>query len=81
MGTSQPITVVRRKERRGVALADISEVEGPWFDGVEYLKLKEPDSVFVASAKGQQIGILGGGMSGLMTSVGSDLITSILSSH
>ncbi|KAK5132230.1 hypothetical protein LTR08_009290 [Meristemomyces frigidus] len=43
------------------------DAEGPWFDGVVYLKEKEPDEVFVASAKSKTIGILGGGMSGLMT--------------
>ncbi|KAJ9622609.1 hypothetical protein H2203_006257 [Taxawa tesnikishii (nom. ined.)] len=40
---------------------------GPWFDGVEYLKEKEPDEVFVAQAKTKKIGIIGGGMSGLMS--------------
>lgn len=44
------------------------EAEGPWFDGVAYLKEKEPEDVFVAAAKSKTIGILGGGMSGLMTS-------------
>lgn len=43
------------------------EAEGPWFDGVTYLTEKEPDDVFVASAKSRKIGIIGGGMSGLMT--------------
>ena len=43
------------------------DAEGPWFDGVVYLKEKEPDEVFVAAAKSKSIGILGGGMSGLMT--------------
>jgi hypothetical protein len=46
--------------------ANSKDAEGPWFDGVQYLKDKEPDSVFVASAKSKKIGILGGGMSGLM---------------
>lgn len=43
------------------------EAEGPWFDGVAYLNEKEPGDVFVAKAKSQTIGIVGGGMSGLMT--------------
>lgn len=43
------------------------DAEGPWFDGVAYLKEKEPDDTFVASAKSKTIGIIGGGMSGLMT--------------
>lgn len=43
------------------------DAEGPWFDGVAYLQEKEPDDSFVAAAKSKTIGILGGGMSGLMT--------------
>jgi len=35
------------------------------------LKEKEPEDVFVAAAKTKKIGILGGGMSGLMSSVRS----------
>ncbi|KAK4955691.1 hypothetical protein LTR10_006630 [Elasticomyces elasticus] len=68
VGRSAPVTVKKRKERRWVAAADIMDAEGPWFDGVEYLKEKEPEDVFVASTKSKTIGILGGGMSGLMTS-------------
>ncbi|KAK5676325.1 hypothetical protein LTS10_011137 [Elasticomyces elasticus] len=68
VGRSAPVTVKKRKERRWVAAADIMDAEGPWFDGVEYLKEKEPEVVFVASTKNKTIGILGGGMSGLMTS-------------
>ncbi|KAK5128686.1 hypothetical protein LTR85_000019 [Meristemomyces frigidus] len=67
VGRSAPVTLKKRKERRWVAAADIMDAEGPWFDGVVYLKEKEPDEVFVASAKSKTIGILGGGMSGLMT--------------
>ncbi|KAF1981449.1 L-amino-acid oxidase [Aulographum hederae CBS 113979] len=69
VGTSQPIRVAKRKIRRGVAFADVADSEGPWFDGVEYLQQKEPDETFVAEAKGKSIGIIGGGMSGLMTSL------------
>lgn len=43
------------------------DAEGPWFDGVAYLQEKEPDSIFVAAAKSRTVGIIGGGMSGLMT--------------
>jgi hypothetical protein len=76
LGVSSPIVVKSRKSRRdvltkrdNVAFADIADAEGPWFDGVEYLKEKEPEDVFVAAAKSKKIGILGGGMSGLMSSV------------
>lgn len=68
VGKSTPVTVGKRKQRRWTAAADVMEAEGPWFDGVEYLKEKEPTDVFVAKAKTQSIGIVGGGMSGLMTS-------------
>jgi hypothetical protein len=69
VGTSTPVTVTRRKARRGKSFADIADPEGPWFDGVEYLKQKEPDQIFVAQAKSKKIGIIGAGMSGLMTAV------------
>ena len=67
MGRSNAVTVRKRQEKRWVAAADIMDAEGPWFDGVEHLKEKEPDEVFVSKAKSRSIGILGGGMSGLMT--------------
>lgn len=40
---------------------------GPWFDGVELLQSKNLSSVDVSAAKSKKIGIVGGGMSGLMT--------------
>lgn len=40
---------------------------GPWFDGVELLQSKNLSSVDVSAAKSKNIGIVGGGMSGLMT--------------
>lgn len=70
IGSSDPITVTKKLNRRAVPLADIADAEGPWFDGVQYLKEKEPDKVFVAQEKQKKIGILGGGMSGLMSAVG-----------
>jgi hypothetical protein len=69
VGTSVPVSVVRRKMRRGKSFADVADPEGPWFDGVEYLKQKEPNEIFVAQAKSKKIGIIGAGMSGLMTAV------------
>lgn len=61
--------LAKRDGDENVAFADIADAEGPWFDGVEYLKAKEPGDVFVAAAKEKRVGVLGGGMSGLMTSV------------
>ena len=43
------------------------DVMGPWFDGVEHLSQKEVSSVNVDAAKSKEIGIVGAGMSGLMT--------------
>ncbi|KFY87603.1 hypothetical protein V498_07096 [Pseudogymnoascus sp. VKM F-4517 (FW-2822)] len=67
IGRSEPITVQKKSSRRSVVLGDIADAEGPWFDGVQYLKSKGPGKVFVAQAKAKSIGILGGGMSGLMS--------------
>lgn len=69
IGTSEPVKVKRRKLRKRKTFADVADPEGPWFDGVKYLQQKEPDSTFVAQAKSKSIGIIGGGMSGLMTAV------------
>lgn len=43
------------------------DVLGPWFEGVEFLKDKQPGAVDVKAAKSKQIAIVGAGMSGLMT--------------
>ncbi|KAF2464066.1 uncharacterized protein BDR25DRAFT_337590 [Lindgomyces ingoldianus] len=67
VGRSTPVTVRKPMERRSTAFADIADAMGPWFDGVAYLQEKEPDHVFVSSAKSKLIGIIGGGMSGLMS--------------
>lgn len=40
---------------------------GPWFDGVELLQSKNLFAVDVSAAKSKKIGIVGAGMSGLMT--------------
>jgi len=69
IGSSNPIKITKKFNRRSVPLADIADAEGPWFDGVQYLKEKEPDKVFIAQEKQKKIGILGGGMSGLMSAV------------
>ncbi len=73
VGKSLPFDIKRRMAKRGVPFADVVDAEGPWFDGVEYLSEKEPDSVFVSQAKEKTIGIIGGGMAGLLTSVSQTL--------
>lgn len=69
LGRSGVVSVAQRKMKRWTAAADVMDAMGPWFDGVEHLQEQEPDEVFVASAKSKTVGILGGGMSGLMTAV------------
>jgi heterodisulfide reductase subunit A-like polyferredoxin len=50
-------------------LSAINDPYGAWFDGVAYLQAKEPEASFVAGKKDQKIGIIGGGMSGLMSAL------------
>lgn len=69
VGRSDQLNVKARKLRRRATLSDVAEPLGAWFDGVAYMQQKQPDDVFVAATKEKSIGILGGGMSGLMTSL------------
>lgn len=69
LGRSEVVSVAQRKTKRWTAAADVMDAMGPWFDGVEHLQEQEPDSIFVAQTKSKTVGILGGGMSGLMTAV------------
>ncbi|KAF6798188.1 l-amino acid oxidase [Colletotrichum sojae] len=67
VGRSSELVVKSRKMRKRATFADATDPMGPWFDGVEYLKQKQPDDVFVASVKNKTFGILGAGISGLHT--------------
>lgn len=69
MGRSEELATKPKKLSRRATFADVAEPLGAWFDGVAYMKQKEPDDVFVAATKKKTFGILGGGISGLMTSV------------
>jgi hypothetical protein len=71
IGRSEQLTVAKRMARRSErkSFADVAGTDSLWFDGVAYLKQKQPDETFVASAKNKSFGILGGGISGLMASV------------
>jgi hypothetical protein len=69
VGRSETIEVTPAKLRRRGTFADVTDAMGPWFDGVAYLEQKQPDEAFVASVKNKTFGILGAGISGLMTSV------------
>lgn len=71
IGKSEELVVTKRHARRNEkkSFVDVAGVDSNWFDGVAYLEQKQPDEVFVASTKNKSFGILGGGISGLMTSV------------
>lgn len=69
VGRSTEHVIKSRKMRKRATFADSTDPMGPWFDGVEYLKQKQPDEVFVASVKNKTFGILGAGISGLHTGV------------
>lgn len=72
VGQSDELVVARRMARRAEKKKSFVEVAGEdsqWFDGVAYLQQKQPDEAFVASAKSKSFGILGAGISGLMSSL------------
>ncbi|CVL06289.1 L-amino-acid oxidase [Fusarium mangiferae] len=72
VGQSEKLDVVKRFARRSAkkkSFADVAGDDSLWFDGVAYLKQKQPDDVFVAATKNKTFGILGGGMSGLLSSL------------
>ncbi|KAL2810054.1 flavin-containing amine oxidoreductase-domain containing protein [Aspergillus granulosus] len=67
---SEPISISAPIDKRdGYAIADYADAMGPWFDGVAYMAGREPSPAVVSSAKNSSIAIVGGGMSGLMTSL------------
>lgn len=76
VGQSDELSVTKRMARRSEkkAFADIAGEDSMWFNGVAYLQQKQPDEAFVASAKSKSFGILGGGISGLMSSVSSSYL-------
>ncbi|KAL5625741.1 hypothetical protein FOBRF1_000084 [Fusarium oxysporum] len=71
IGQSEELDIVKRLARRSVkkSFADVAGDDSLWFDGVAYLKQKQPDDVFVTATKNKTFGILGGGMSGLLSSL------------
>lgn len=68
IGRSSPVSV-RRNLRRREDIAAVADSSGPWFDGVAYMKSKQNNASFVTAAKSKKIAIVGGGMSGLLTSL------------
>ena len=69
VGRSEEFSVKRRKMKKRGTFAEVGDPMGPWFDGVEYLKQKQPNETFVAATKEKKFGIIGAGISGLMTAV------------
>lgn len=69
VGRSKEYRPKKRRMKKRATFADVSDPMGPWFDGVEYLKQKDPNETFVAATKNKKFGILGGGISGLLTAV------------
>lgn len=67
IGQSEPIELSNPKMIKRNTLEALNDPYGAWFDGVAYLQAKEPDAAFVAGKKDQKIGIVGAGISGLMT--------------
>lgn len=68
LGRSEPIEV-RRPLKKRETIADVADTLGPWFDGVAYIESSNVSAVESAKAKSKKIAIVGGGMSGLMTSL------------
>lgn len=71
VGQSEGLPVAKRVARRSAkrSFAEVAGDDSMWFNGVAYLEQKQPDESFVAAAKNKSFGILGAGMSGLMSSV------------
>ena len=68
IGRSDPIAISEPLHKRQT-ISEVADVSGPWFDGVASMATKETTEVFSADAKSKSIAIVGGGMSGLLTSL------------
>jgi len=68
IGRSAPISI-QHQPRKREEISEIADMMGPWFDGVSYMQSKQNTASFVAVEKSKKIGIVGGGMAGLMTSL------------
>ncbi|KAJ1323477.1 FAD-dependent oxidoreductase [Microdochium nivale] len=73
---SDELVIKKRLVRRATrtSFAEIAGEDSLWFNGVAYLKQKQPDDTFVSAVKSKSFGILGGGMSGLATSLMLDSV-------
>ncbi|KAH9879508.1 hypothetical protein IAQ61_001326 [Plenodomus lingam] len=68
IGHSTPIFVKHQPKKRE-EISKVADMMGPWFDGVAYMQSKHNNGSFVTVEKSKKIAIVGGGMSGLMTSL------------
>lgn len=68
LGRSEPISMTVSRRKREL-LHEIGDSNGLWFDGVQYLESKNVSETVTEQAKKKRIAIVGGGMSGLMTSL------------
>jgi monoamine oxidase len=68
IGRSAPISIQHQPKKRE-EISKVADVMGPWFDGVAYMQSKKNNASFVAVEKSKRIGIVGGGMAGLLTSL------------
>lgn len=66
IGRSAPISV-KHQPRKREDISKIADVTGPWFEALSYMQSKKNNDSFIAVEKSKKIGIVGGGMSGLMT--------------
>lgn len=73
LGRSEPVTLSQPLLKRE-SLHEVGDSNGLWFDSVRYLNTSKKSSLSSADAKKKSIAIVGGGMSGLMTSL---LLTSV----
>jgi len=68
IGRSAPISI-QHPPRKREEISDVADAMGPWFDGVAYMEAKQNNASYAAVEKSKKIAIVGGGMSGLMTSL------------
>lgn len=68
IGRSAPVAV-KHQPRKREEISQIADMMGPWFDGVAYMQSKQNNASFIAVEKSKKIGIVGGGMAGLLTSL------------
>lgn len=69
LATLGAASIARAATSKPIAMTEANGFDalGQWFDGVKFLKQKEPGAEHVRDAKSKSIGIVGAGLSGLTT--------------